>query len=203
MKKTNKKNRALIVLVVLLIALAIGYAAFQTVLTVNGTATGDFTWNVHFTNDTKFYEVTNAGAKGDAITDTDRASVPFVAATTTNQNQAQTLTATVTLNYPGDAVILETVIKNDGTQPAKLTGFTVTGAENGLVISNPTVTYGETDGEVLNAGKTCKVQFLVKWNPNSATFGDETDHEQEFQITFTYKQDTVEKTVTPAHDHQS
>lgn len=199
--KKSKKNRAIIVLIVLLLALAIGYAAFQTVLTVNGTATGTMDWDVHFTDKTTFYEVTN-NAKGAEITNAERADAVVETSTTTGQNQSQSVTATVALKYPGDAVILETEIENLSTQPAKLTGYTIEGAENGLVILDPntsaivTGTVGSNTGDVLNAnGGKCKAQFLVKWNADAATFGDSTNHKQTFKIKFTYSQDTEEKSL--------
>ena len=204
--KKSKKNRAIIVLIVLLLALAIGYAAFQTVLTVDGTATGTMDWDVHFTDNTKFYEVTN-NAKGAAITDSTRASTDAATAQVTTdaqdaQKKAQTVTATVALKYPGDAVILETEIENLSSQPAKLTGYTIEGNENGLVILDPntsaivTGTVGSNTGDVLNAnGGKCKAQFLVKWDASAATFGDSTNHQQTFKIKFTYSQDTEEKSL--------
>lgn len=202
MKKSNKKNRALIVLVVLLIALAIGYAAFQTVLTVNGTATGTITWDVHFTSDTKLYEVTDQGAKGNAITSNTRGSVSLGTASTTGQNQAQSATVTVDLKYPGDAVLLETVIKNDSTQDAKLTGFQVTNNTTGLIITQPnnaTITpgtVGSNTGDVLTAGTgICTAQFLIKWDPTAAAI-QTASGAQSFTIEFTYSQDTTEKSMT-------
>lgn len=203
MKKSNKKNRALIILVVLLIALAIGYATFQTVLTVSGTATGTFKWDVHFTGNTKLYEVTDAGAKGDAITTDARGKVTLGTASTSGQNQAQTATVTVDLKYPGDAVILETVILNESSQPAKLTGFTITGDTNGLIIERPnssaiaTGTVGSTDGDVLAAENgTCTAQFLIKWDPDVDKIGASGSGTQTFTIEFTYSQDTTEKSMT-------
>lgn len=195
MKRSKKRNHAIIVLIVLLIALAIGYATFQTVLTVNGTATGTMTWNVHFTDATKLYEVTEAGAKGDAITTDTRGKVELGDSSTTGQNQAQDATVTVDLKYPGDAVILETVIKNDSTQDAKLTGFEVTGAANGLIITQPnsaTIT-PNTDKLTAKTG-LCTAQFLIKWDPTADKIG--TSGSQSFKIKFTYSQDTKEKSVT-------
>ena len=49
MKKT-KRNSAIIVLLVLIIAIAVGYAAFQTTLTINGTVSSNATWDVKFTD---------------------------------------------------------------------------------------------------------------------------------------------------------
>ncbi len=193
MKKT-KRNYAIIVLVVLLIALAVGYAAFQTVLTVSGTATGSITWNVHFTENTKLYEVTN-GAKGAAITNTSRGEVSLGSASLSGQNQNQTATVTVALQYPGDAVLLETVILNESTQAAKLTGFSVSGASNGLIITQPNEAVITPDSDSLTAQTgTCTAQFLIKWDPTSPTFG--TNGTQSFTITFTYSQDTTEKSIT-------
>ena len=194
MKKSNKKNRAIIVLVVLLIALAIGYATFQTVLTVSGTATGTFTWNVHFTDATKLYEVVN-GAKDAEITTASRGRVSLGTATTTGQAQAQTATVTVDLKYPGDAVILETVIKNDSTQNARLTGFQVTGDTNGLIITQPNSATITPNTDVLTAQTgLCTAQFLIKWDPTAAKIGESGT--QTFTITFTYSQDTTENSVT-------
>jgi len=55
MKKT-KRNNVLIVLVVLLLALAVGYAAFQQVLTISGTATAAGNWDVKFVDPTTITE---------------------------------------------------------------------------------------------------------------------------------------------------
>ena len=194
MKKSNKKNHAIIVLVVLLIALAVGYAAFQTVLTVNGTATGaDGSWNVHFTSDTKLYEVNADGSKGSEVANT-RGTVSLGTASTDGVSHSQDVTVTVNLEYPGDEVILETVIANTGSLDAKLTGFEVTGEGNGLVVSTPTNSAITEGTDVISATNgTCTAQFLVKWDENANTFGDSTNHEQEFHITFTYSQDTTTK----------
>ena len=194
MKKANKKSRAIIVLIVLLLALAIGYAAFQTVLLVDGTATGaNVTWDVHFTSGTQLYEVTAAGAKGSAVEST-RGTVTLGTASTTGVSHSQTATVSVNLAYPGDEVLLETVIVNNGTLDAKLTGFDVTGASNGLIVSSPTSSPITVNTDVIHAnGGTCTAQFLIKWDDTSPTFGDSSTHQQDFDITFTYSQDTTTK----------
>ena len=48
----SKKNYLVIVLVVALVSLAVGYAAFSQNLTISGTATGTTTWDVKFTDAT-------------------------------------------------------------------------------------------------------------------------------------------------------
>lgn len=49
MKKT-KKNYLIIALIVILLTLAVGYAAFSGTLTISGTATANGTWDIHFAN---------------------------------------------------------------------------------------------------------------------------------------------------------
>ena len=200
MKRSKKTNRAIILLVVLLIALAVGYAAFQTVLTVDGTATGaDAKWDVHFKT-VKLYEVNENGSRGSEVANT-RATVNLGTASTDGVSRSQTATVSVNFDYPGDKVILETVIENLGTLDAKLTAFNITGASNGLVITEPSGTNaittgvaGKTGGDIIKAqGGLCTAEFLVKWDDTAKTFGDSTNHKQDFDIIFTYSQDTLTK----------
>ena len=50
MKKSKKRNYAIIVLLILLIAIAVGYAAFSSELTINGSASTTANWDVEFTD---------------------------------------------------------------------------------------------------------------------------------------------------------
>lgn len=183
MQKTKKKNYAIVVLVVLLIALAVGYAAGQTVLTVNGTAKGNYNWDVKFT------AASFKDENGDAVS-TDKAEATI----STTTSDSDTVTANVkNLAYPGDGVVLETTITNSSTVPAKLSDFVITPeTDEDLEV---TVADGFATGEVIPAGGSCTVQFLVKWKGTStATTLDKT-----FTITFTYDQDTTEFTPTLTH----
>ena len=199
MKRTKKRNYVIVALVVILLAIAVGYAAFQTVLTVSGTATGaSFTWDVHFdSSNTKIYEVTSAGTKGSEITDSSRASVSVGSATAATSSTAgsQTATVSVTLTYPGDAVLLETVIVNGSSQPVTLTGFTVSGAENGLLISTPNEDPIVINSDEISVSGTCTAQFLIKWDPTVADLSS-----QNFTITFTYSQQAEKNMNTIFHE---
>lgn len=181
MKKSQKRNYAIIVLIVLLLAMAIGYAVFSTTLTISGTATGSTTWDVKFTNAVLLDSAGNA--------DTDHGSVTF---------SPTTVTATgITLSYPGDAVNLRVTITNNGDIPAELIGYTIneTNGTNGADITvTPAVAAGTT-GEVIPANGTCTQDFVVKWNANST-------HDsaiKNFTVEFQYRQKTNEVNITPAH----
>ena len=178
--KKSKKNYTIIVLIVLLLALAIGYAAFSATLTINGTAEGTGTWDVHFKSAT-LKDSTGA-------VDTNHGTATISTVNTTND----TITAEVTLAYPGDGVILEAVVENSGNTPAKVKSFNVVGADDDLIITEA----GPTTGEALAAdGGTCTAQFAVQWAKDSTA----ESLSKTFTVTFEYEQDTTDVTLTPAH----
>ena len=185
MKKTKKRSALVIALVVILLALALGYAAFSTTLTINGTATGTGTWDVRFLS-TRFLD--SAGA-----VDSTHNGVATIS-TSTGGTTNDTITATVELAYPGDGVLLEAVVKNNGNISAKLTTFTVQGTDNDFEVTQ--AAGGPKANETLPAGGTCTATFLVKWKEGSTatSLGAKT-----FTITYDYDQNTTEFTGTPSH----
>lgn len=179
--KKMRKRQGIVVLIVILLALAIGYAAFSSTLTINGTATGTGNWDV------RFETVSLKNSTGSTDSNHGEASI-----TTTTTND--TITATVELAYPGDGVILEAVVKNNGNTPAKLSNFQITGATEDLEITQNAG--GPSIDEELPAGGTCTAQFGIKWAADSDTtnLGPQT-----FTITYDYEQDTEEVVLNPTH----
>lgn len=49
--KKSKKNYLIVALIVILLALAVGYAAFTQQLQIIGTATAKGSWDIHFTEE--------------------------------------------------------------------------------------------------------------------------------------------------------
>ena len=192
MRKSNKKSYVLVALVVLLLAIAVGYAAFTSQLTISGTATGNGTWDVRFLQDGTFLQADGT------TTDTTHSGTATVS-TSSGGTTNDTMTVSVSLGYPGDGVILEVKVKNNGTVPARLTNFTVSGASNGLIVTPPTVTAGASNGDTLEAGATCTMRFVIKWDETSDTFGDNTNHQQTFTITYNYAQATDAFNALPSH----
>lgn len=180
--KKSKKNYVIIGLLVLLIAIAVGYAAFQSILNISGTATGTAKWDVKFTA-AGLYDSTGAA-------DTGHGTVSISA-------NGLTVDATdIQLAYPGDAVKLKTTITNAGTLDAKLTSITVNKA--GLENTDITVTEAvPTQNEVISAnGGTCTSEYVVQWDPLST----KTSTVGSFSVSFTYDQDTNTISITPAHN---
>lgn len=175
MRKT-KRNSVLIILVVLLLALAVGYAAFQQVLTITGTATAAGEWDIKFVNPTT---VTEAGHGTATITADD------------------TVTVDVDLGFPGDACTVTTHIQNAGTIPAKLTTFELLNAAGTAAFSDDdiTITTPNMANDELGAGETCEFTFAIAWNADS----EAEEKDVGFKIKFTYDQNTTPVTATPNH----
>ena len=86
--KNKKRNYVIVVLVVLLLALAVGYAAFSDTLTISGTANAKGTFDMEFTSAT----IDTATAKGINTTES----------TATISTDKNTVTVVVKdLAYPG------------------------------------------------------------------------------------------------------
>ncbi len=180
MKKSKKRNYAIIVLIVLLLALAVGYAAFSQTLTINGTATGSLTWDIKFTS---AQLLDSTGATAD--------SAKY--GTATVSADGKTVTAAVKLNYPGDAVKLKVIVTNNGSLDAKLKNFSITKPSGtDVTVTEAAPTIGE---KVLAEGGTCSTEYVIKWaQASTATSIDKT-----FTVTFEYEQDTTEVNMTPSH----
>lgn len=173
MKKT-KRNNVLIVLVVLLLALAVGYAAFGELLNVNGTATAKGEWEVKFVDPT-----TITAGHGTATKTAD-----------------DTVTVAATLGYPGDACEVTVHITNTGKIPAKLTTLEVLGTgDTTFQDADITIDVPEIANETLESGKTCEFTFTITWNADSTV----TEKTANFNIRFTYDQDTTPATVNTNH----
>ena len=182
--KKRKKNFLLIALVIILVAIAVGYAAFSSTLTISGTATASGTWDIHFASGS-VSKKTDGTEYGTAIVD---------------PKDNKTLNVNVELTYPGDGCEVTANIKNNGTIPAKLTGFKLTD-NNGDTFSNDDIKIATPDmdtsgSEIIEAGKTCPFTFTIKWDKDSQKTEEITAN---FKITFTYEQATDEKVVNTNH----
>lgn len=148
-KDRGAKIIVAIALVVAIVGLTIGYAAYSATLKINGTANVDpAKWDVHFANKT-----------GDSLT----ATIEGKAVETT----APTLTATnisgfdVTLKAPGDTVTYNFLVKNTGTMDAILTSFSMGG-----ITCAPTEKSSTTQED---ADKLCgELSYSLKYADGSA-----------------------------------
>ena len=125
--ESKHKNALIGALLAVVFVMAVGYAAFAQTLTINGTASIDSTWNVHFdgskTEGAGVIEV-EAGLEG--ATAPNGGTISY-----TDSDHKASLNAS--LNQPGDKVTYTLTILNTGTIDAKLHApvLTVEGATAG------------------------------------------------------------------------
>lgn len=179
--KNKKRNYVIVVLVVLLLALAVGYAAFSDTLTISGTANAKGTFDMEFTSAT----IDTATAEG---IDKDNSTATISA-------DKNTVTVTVKdLAYPGAGTNVTVVAKNVGTIPAKLKTLNFTGLDDAdIEVKFPD---GLAVGEKIEPNGTCTITFSVKWKTDSDL---KTEKTVNFNATLEYEQDTTEFTGTPSH----
>ena len=112
--ESKHKNALIGALLAVVFVMAVGYAAFAQTLTINGTATIDSTWNVHFddskTEGAGIVDV-EAGLEGATAPNGGRISY-------TDTNHKANLSAT--LHQPGDKVTYTLTILNTGSIDAAL-----------------------------------------------------------------------------------
>lgn len=194
-KERGAKVIAIVALLIAVVGLTVGYAAYSSTLTINGTANVDpASWKVNFGYKT-----------GDSLTGT----IKGHATETTAPTLADTTISgfDVTLKAPGDSVTYNFLIKNSGTLNARLANFTMgtlTCAPNeGSKISpedatklcgelNYTLTYADdstiTTGTPLNFNDSKELKLKLEW-PSASTLSVSDDVKVTIgETTFVYEQ---------------
>ena len=194
-KERGAKIIAIVALLIAVVGLTVGYAAYSSTLTINGTATVDpASWKVNFDYKT-----------GDSLTGTTTGH----ATETTAPTLADTTISgfDVTLKAPGDSVTYNFLIKNSGTLNAELANFTMgtlTCAPNASSsISQEdatklcgelkyTLTYADgstiTTGTTLNSNDSKELELKLEW-PSASTLSVSDDVKVTIgTTTFVYQQ---------------
>lgn len=184
--KKSKKNVVAIVLVVLLLALAVGYAAFSQTLPISGTANASGNWDIKFVADSE--TITNSIVEG------------TTANTAEVAGDGKSMEVTVNLATPGDGANVSVDIRNAGNVDAVVKDFTVTGTgfsstdtttyKNGpILVKVPAET--AVEGVELAAGETKTFTFSVEWDSTETDSLGPDGKTATFTITFDYEQKGV------------
>ena len=147
MTKRKKNNIIIGSLLAVVLLMAVGYAAFSSVLNISGTGSITSSWNIKITN----VEVSNT--VGDA---SDGEGTTF-----------EDLTATINSNLvsPGDSITYDVTVRNDGSIDAVLTDINLTES------TNPAISFSTsnlTEGTELGSGEEAILKVTVTYN-NSVT----------------------------------
>ena len=179
MKKTSKKIM-IIALVVLLLALAIGYAAFSDTLKISGTANANGTFNLEFT--------------AASIAQNDSFNYSGSSATFNDPNNLVVKIAD--LAYPGAGTTVTATITNKGTISANLKEVKINQPSNAAII----VEYPAElkPNHKIAPGKTCTITFVVKWDSTSEVLASQIK-EVTFGAELIYEQNTTPFSGTTSH----
>lgn len=188
MKNSRKSNKKylIILLIVFILSLAIGYAAFTDVLKISGTANANGTFDLEFQN-AKVVSTVGCDAtetKAEISADKDL------------------LTVTVKdLAYPGAGAQFSVDIVNVGSLPARVTKVTPVGLDGTDNIKINGLDAITTSHPTIDANGTCSLSFNVEWDPASTAELTETEKNGvQFSLEIEYSQDTT-NTFTGTTDH--
>jgi len=181
MKNSTRKSNSkyvIILLIIFLLALAIGYAAFSDALTISGTANANGTFDLEFQN------AKVVSAIGCDSTNT----------TANISSDKNTLNVVVKdLAYPGAGAEFSVDIVNVGNIPAKVLNVTptnITGSDNIKIKGLDAIS---TSHPTIDANGKCSITFTVEWDANSTT--ELTEEELagiSFGLEIEYTQDTTD-----------
>jgi len=177
--RLNRKKRNIIILVILVLAISIGFALLSSTYFINGTSTiRNSEWDVHFDN----------------LVETDGSVAPDTEAKI--EDDGLNISYTVTLDKPGDFYEFTVDVVNEGTIDAKLKTLpTITGVNTEQdVYTNYTFTH--TDGSSIEVGEKIKVgeatNFKVRVEYDSSITDDsqlpKNDQTLELEVEMIYEQ---------------
>ena len=147
-----KKNHIIVMaLVGIIFVMSLAFAAFSSLLTINGTATVDNSWNVEIINIISKNKIGGASNNGEPV------------------YTKTSATFKTTLVSPGDSMTYDVIIKNKGTIDAKLSKITLTDSNNPAIIFE---TSGIEEGDVLKVGEETIFTVVVKYNNNISSQPD-------------------------------
>lgn len=156
---TQKKKNNIIIgsLCAVVLLMGIAYAAFNTILNINGTTTISSNWNIHFdstkTQNIEGVVVGTAGLSG--------ANPPT--GTVTYSDNKLTANLATTLKQPGDKVVYTLTVLNEGSIDAKLDKLTVTKPTNTAISFS---TSGLKEGDPLKIGSSRIIVVTIGYNEN-------------------------------------
>lgn len=148
-RKSNK-NIILLILLLVIVGMAVGYAALSQALVINGTANITTEWKVLFTN---IEEGTLTGAESK--------TAPSYTATTA--------TFDVNLLYPGASAQYKVTVANQGSINAKLTSVDGIDTANAAAPTDITYTIDAEANDTLAASSEKVYTVTVTWNAASET----------------------------------
>ena len=166
-RKSNK-NIVLLILLLVVVGMAVGYAALSQAIVINGTANITAEWKILFT-DIKEGQMNGAESKRS----------PSYTSTTA--------TFDVNLLYPGASAQYIVTVTNQGSINAELSSVDGIDSANMAEPKDITYTVNAKKGDKLSSGDTKDYIVTVTWNADATTTPKETESKTA-TITLNYEQ---------------
>ncbi len=166
MSERRKRNIVICTLCGVLLLMTVGYAAFNTLLTINGTTSISSNWDIRITGITSEDIVGGASDAESSVVDN--------------------LTANFKANLvsPGDSITYYVTVENKGNINAELAGIKMSKNDNSAITFE---TSGLTTGDALNAGDKAVLKIKVTYNSNITKQPDNL--EANLTVTLNYVQE--------------
>lgn len=148
-RKSNK-NIILLILLLVIVGMAVGYAALSQALTINGTANITTEWKILFTN-----------IEAGTMVGAENKTAPTYTATTA--------TFDVNLLYPGATAEYIVTVANQGNINAKLTSVDGIQTANQAAPTDITYTIDAKADDTLNAKESKTYKVTVTWDAEATT----------------------------------
>ncbi len=173
MSERQKRNIIIGTLCGVLLLMAVGYAAFNTLLTINGTTSITSNWDIKITN------ITSKGIIGKASDE--------------ESQVVDDLSATFKANLvsPGDSITYDITVENKGNINAELSSISMSENTNDSIKIE---TSGITDGDKLNAGSTATLSVKITYSDEVTKQPDNL--KAEVTITLNYVEEGMKKDAT-------
>lgn len=146
--RKNSKNIILVILLLVVVGMAVGYAALSQALVINGTANVSAEWKIIFT-DIKEGKMSGAESK------------------TSPSYTSTTATFDVNLLYPGASAQYVITVANQGSINAKLTSVDGIDSVNKVTPTDIVYSIDAKKDDVLSSGATKDYIVTVTWNADA------------------------------------
>ena len=185
-KNRGMRTIAIIALIVSVIGLSVGFAAFAQTLNIGGVGkVKGNTWLIQFANLST--PTLGSGITGDATVDT-----------TASITGGTSISFAVSLYFPSDEVYYDFEVQNNGTLDAEISSITLSGVDTALLQKvNYSLKYDNGDGtftalavgDTLDAGDAKDLRLVVQLDPGTlATELPSTDVSLSLGATIVYEQ---------------